>query len=120
MVTKWNKIVQPTKGDVRAITPVTGTTTNSYVDAVDLDTRWLDETILTIANTAGSNQMDYQVLVYNDYAAGIAYATTTNTVAVNDEDQVILRRHARVKVQVKSTSSGSHTTFQIDSISGRM
>ena len=118
-MTSWNKIVQPSKGDVRAITPVTGTTTDSYVDAVDLDTRWLDETILTIANTAGSNELDYQVLVYNDYSSGVAYTTTTNTVAINDSDQVILRRHARVKVQVKDTSSGNHTTYQIDCIAGR-
>ena len=118
-MTSWNKIVQPSKGDVRAITPVTGTTADSYVNVVDLDTRWLNDTALTIANTGSTNQLDYQVLVYNDYAAGIGYVSNTDTVAVNDSDQVSLGRHARVKVQVKSTSSGNSTTYQIDCIAGR-
>ena len=118
-MTEWNNIVQLTKDFIRAITPATGTTTNSYVDAVDLDTRWLGETTITISNTAAVNELDYQVLVYNDYGSGMAYTTTSNTVAVSDNDQIILVRHARVKIQVKSTSSGNHTTYQIDAIAGR-
>lgn len=119
MVTKWNNIVQLAKDFIRVITPVTGTTTNSYVDAIDIDTRWLGETIITIANTAAVNELDYQVLVYNDYGSGTAHTTTTNTIAVSDSDQVILNRHARIKIQVKSTLSDNHTTYQIDAIGGR-
>ena len=118
-MTDWNNIVKPQKGDIRAITPVTGTTTNSYVDAVDLDTRWLADTTLTIANTAAVNELDYQVFVYNDYASGTAHDVFSGTVGVSDTDQISLTRHARVKVQVKSTVGGNHTTYQIDAIAGR-
>lgn len=118
-MTDWNTIIKPAKGDIRAITPATASTVDAYVTAIDIDTRWLDESIITISNEGGSNEMDYQVLVYNDYASGVAFTTTTNTVAINDEDQVILRRHARILVQVKSTVGSSHTTYQVDAIAGR-
>lgn len=118
-MTDWQTIVKPAKGDIRAITPATATTTDSYADAVDLDTRWMGDTIITIANTGSTNQLDYQVLVYNDYANGTAHTTTTNTVATVDTDQIILVRHARAKVQVKSTVGSSHTNYQVDAITGR-
>ena len=118
-MTDWNLIANPAKGVIKVITPVTGTTTNLYVDAVDLDTRWLKDTVITIANVAAVNELDYQVLVYNDYAAGISHRVFSGPVAVSDTVQVSLIRHARVKVQVKSTSSGNHTNYQIDSIGGR-
>ncbi len=118
-MTSWNQIAEPAKGAIKVIIPVTGTTTNSYVDVVDLDTRWLAESIFTIANTAALNELDYKILGYNDYANGIAYEITSNTISVSDSDEAILRRHARIKVQVKATSPGNQTTYQIDCIAGR-
>lgn len=118
-MTSWNNILKPQKGDIRAISPKEGTTVNAYAEAVDLDTRWLEETIITISNTAGTHELTYKVDVYNDYANGIAHTITSNTVAINDSDQVILRRHARVKVSVKSTATNNHTTYQVDVIAGR-
>lgn len=118
-MTFWNQIADPAKQAIRAITPVTGETTNAYVEVVDLDTRWLTDTILTIANTAAVNELDYKVEVYNDYANGTAHETRTNTVLVSDSDQVILLRHARIKVYVKATSSGNQTDYKVDCIAGR-
>lgn len=118
-MTNWNRILLYAKGEIRAITPATATTTDDYADVVDLDTRWLGDTIITIANTGVTNQLDYQILVYNDYTNGTAHTTTTNTVATVDTDQVILVRHARVKVQVKSTVGSSHTDCAVDAIAGR-
>ena len=117
-MTQWNNIVQLSKDFIRAITPDTGTTTNSYVTSCDLDTRWLGETTITIANT-DTNSLDYQVLVYNDYQNGIAHTITTNTIVGSDTDQIQLNRHARVVIQVKSTLSDNHTDYQIDAIAGR-
>lgn len=118
-MTDFNRILLYLKGEIQSITPATATTTDTYTDAVDLDIRRMGDTIITIANTGSSNQLDYQVLVYNDYASGTAHTTTTNTVATADTDQVILVRHARAKVQVKSTVGSSHTNYQIDAIAGR-
>ena len=114
----WNDIVQLQKDFIKAITPETGTTTSSFETAVDMDTRWLGETVITIANTGLSNSLDYEVLVYNDYKNGIYYKTTTGTILLSDSDQIILERHARIMISVKSTGAG-HTTYQIDAIGGR-
>lgn len=118
-MTEWNQIADPAKRAIRVITPKTGTTVDAYVEAVDLDTRWLTDTVITIANTAAVNGLTYQVLVYNDYANGEAHDVFTGTVALSDTDQVILIRHARVKVEVKSAVGSAHTTYQIDVMSGR-
>lgn len=118
-MTSWNIVANPVKQAIKAITPVTGETTNDYVEIVDLDTRWLTESIITIANKLAVNELTYKVEVFNDYVNGTAYETTSSTVAVSDSDQVILRRHARVKVYVKATSSGNQTDYQIDCIAGR-
>lgn len=115
----WNLIMNPCKKTIVSITPVTGTTTNDYVDAIEIDTRLLDETIITVANTASVNDLTYSVLVYNDYATGIGHETISGVVAISDSDQVILRRHSKVKIQIKSSIGGNHTTYQVDIIAGR-
>lgn len=118
-MTSWNVIANPAKGAIKAITPATGTTTNDYVEVIDIDVRWISDTVLILSNTAAVNGLTYKIDVYNDYANGKAYETVENAVAVSDSDQVILVRHARVKVSVKSTSGGNHTTYQVDVIAGR-
>lgn len=117
-MTAWNNILKPGKGDIRAISPVTGTTTvNTYVEVVDLDTRWMGDTNIIISVTV--NSLDYRILVYNDYALGVGHETTTSTITAADSDQVVLARHARVKVEIKPTASGVHGSYQIDCIAGR-
>ena len=118
-MTLFNTIIKPIKGDIRAIIPITGTTVNALTEIVDLDTRWLEDTTFTISNTGDTNKLDYEILTYNDYASGTAITAFSNTVNVNDEDQIILTRHARIKVKINSTTTDSHTTYQIDCISGR-
>ena len=120
-MTAWQDIANPAKRSIRAIVPATGTTENNYVDAntVDLDCRWLTETVIVISNTLAVNELKYRVLVYSDYANGTAHEIISNTVTVSDNDQVILGRHARVKVQVKATVGGDQTDYQIDGIAGR-
>ena len=114
-----NDIVKLSKDVIKALVPDTGTTVNAYVTVTDMDTRWLGELDIIISNTAADHGMTYQILVYNDYANGIAYEITSNTISVSDSDEAILRRHARIKVQVKATSPGNQTTYQIDCIAGR-
>jgi len=118
-MTKWNHIVKLESDIIRAITPETGTSTNAFVSVVDLDGRWLGESVITISNTAAVNELSYEVIVYNDYANGIGYTATTNIIAVSDSDQIILTRHARIVIKIKSNVADSHTTYQVDVIAGR-
>jgi hypothetical protein len=118
-MTSWNVIANPAKGAIKAITPVSGTTADGYAEVIDIDVRWISDTVLTIANTAAVNGLIYKVDVYNDYANGTAFKTFENTVVLSDSDQVILVRHARVKVSVKAASAGNQTTYQVDCIAGR-
>lgn len=118
-MTNWNNIVQMGKEYIRAITPVTGVTTNDYVEVIDLDTRWMGESNFIISNTSVTNDLTYKVATINDYGVGIEHKVTENDVVVSDNDSVILRRHARVKIYVKSTVAGAASSYQIDCIAGR-
>ena len=100
-------------------TPVTGVTTDDYAVAYSANLQWAADTVIVIANTGDTNSLDYDVRVYSHYLSGNPYTLTTNTVVHNDSDEIILVRHAKVEVRVKSTSGGAHTTFQITSIAGR-
>ena len=100
-------------------TPETGTTTNDYVTAYTADLQWAQDTTVVVANTDASNNLTYQVLVYSNDASGKPHTLTSNDVAFGDTDEIILVRHSKVDVQVKSTTGGSHATYQIDSIAGR-
>jgi uncharacterized membrane protein YfhO len=100
-------------------TPITGDTTNDYVVAYTENLQWAADTTLVIANTDASNNMTYDVRVYSNNASGKPYTVTSNTVAFGDADEVILARHSKVEVRVKSASSGLHATYQIDSLAGR-
>ena len=100
-------------------TPITGDTTNDYVVAYTENLQWAADTTLVIANTDGANSLTYDVRGYSNNATGKPYTIVGATVAFGDADEVILVRHSKVEVRVKSTSSGSHASFQIDGISGR-
>lgn len=118
-MTEWNNIVQMGKEYIRAITPVTGLTVDAYVEVIDLDTRWMGETNFIISNTSITNGLTYKVTTINDYGVGIEHELTENDIVVSDNDSVILRRHARVKIYVKSTVGGDASSYQIDCIAGR-
>ena len=114
-----NDIVKLSKDVIKALVPDTGTTVNAYVTVTDMDTRWLGELDIIISNTAADHGMTYQILVYNDYANGIAYIISTDAIAASANVNVLLGRHARVVVQLKSTVTDDHTTYQVDAIGGR-
>jgi hypothetical protein len=115
-MTQWKNIVQLAKRQIRTIVPVIGTSTDSYINVVELDSRWSEESTIIVANTGGSNELDYRILVYSDFN-GIGHETTSNTITINDSDQVILYQHSKIIVQIKSTVLGNHTTFEVDVIS---
>ena len=100
-------------------TPETGTTTNDYVTAYSVNSQWAADATIVVTNTDASNNLTYEVLVYSHYDSGEPYTLTSGTVAHGDSDQVILVRHSRVDVRVKSAVSDSHATYQIDSLLGR-
>lgn len=117
-MTLMNTIVNPQKGSIKAIVPVNFTTTvDAYAEVIELDTRWLEDTNIIIGVVG--NDLDYRVTVFNDYALGAGYETTSGTVAVADSDQIILKRHARVTVDVKPTVGGLNGTANISVIAGR-
>lgn len=100
-------------------TPATGTTTNSYVAAYSANLQWAHDTVIVVANTGATNNLTYQVLVYANHDSGESHILTSNTVVAGDTDEIILVRHSKIDVQVKSAVSGAYTTYQIDSIAGR-
>jgi hypothetical protein len=101
-------------------TPETGTTTNLYVIEYTANLQWAQNTTIVVTNTGVANTLTYDVRVYSHNDTGKPYTTTSNDVVHSDADQVILAKHSKVEVRVKSTVGGAHTTFQIDGISGRM
>ena len=92
-----------------------GTTTDSYTNALDWSDadKFLHKTIL-IKNTGDTNNMDYKVLVYV-VDGGIAYEETSGTLAPGDVAKIVLNNwYSRVVVQVKSSTAGASTSYQVD------
>jgi len=95
----------------------TGTTTNNYVTALDLDERGALATTLTVKNTDGGNALLVKVSVrHSDYSAGtwdVVYPETQ--VDAGDEALIeLIYGRARTKVEVKSASSGNHATYTVE------
>jgi len=94
---------------------VTGTTTDSYTDALIWGgvRKYLHKTIL-IKNTGSSNSMDYRVLV-EAHSGGLQYEETSGTLGPGDIVKIVLNNHySRIIVQVKSSTAGAPTEYQID------
>lgn len=95
---------------------VTGTTTDSFTDALDWDTRYEDKKSIIIANTDSANDLDYRVLV-RAYYAGIDHTEHSGTIAAGGTERVALNDVlARVIVQVKANVAGNQASYQIDYI----
>lgn len=118
-MTEWNnkELGGKVRNATRSISPVTGITTNSSVNVIDLDTRQFRDTELIIANTGG-NSLYYSIRVRNEYDLGADFTVFSNEISVNDEDESILVRHSRIFVDVQSYVSDNHTTFSITAIGG--
>ena len=92
-----------------------GTTTDNWVNAVDWTDakKFLHKTIL-IKNTGDTNSMDYKVLVYV-VDGGLSYEETSGTLGPGDIVKITLNNwYSRVVIQVKSSTAGASTTYQID------
>ena len=101
----------------------TGTTTNSFADAIDLDLRGGESASIDIENTHGSNGLNYKVLVrYANYSAGedVEFVAST-AVAAGAKDYVQLEKgYARCKVQVQAAIADSHATYSIFGLRNRL
>ena len=94
----------------------TYTTTNSYATVVSHHVGGYDQFIFYIDNTGGSNAMTATVEVSNDgtnfftlsgYVGGVNIAANDTNIFASDQ------QHHFYRVQLKSTSSGNHTTAKV-------
>jgi len=93
----------------------TGTTEDSYTDALIWGgvRKYLHKTII-IKNTGDTNSLDYKVLV-EAHTGGLQYEETSGSLAAGDIVKIVLNNHySRIIVQVKSSTAGASTTYQID------
>jgi hypothetical protein len=105
--------------DAQSIDPVIGTTTDSYVVVIDIDVRRFSSTIITISNEHVTNKIEYYVDVRQDYDDGTGVKVWNNVLDGTYHDELILVRHARVLVWVKSVNLSFHAPYKIDIIAGR-
>ena len=96
----------------------TGTTTNSYANALDWNTIGLGNKTVVLYNSHASNNLHYKVLVRAEHDNGQdAEEVAETTLVAGGLARIALNNClARVKVQVKAAVSGSQATYQIDSI----
>jgi hypothetical protein len=104
---------------------VTGTTTNTYVNALEWHCASFNKNTFIIENTDIANALKLKVLVMAD-VAGIEYqielATgVTERILLSGEKQSITLTYpyASVNIAVKSNTTDLHATYQIDYIGGR-
>lgn len=94
---------------------LTGSTVNAYAAALDWPCLGLTKKTIHLENTHGANALKYKLLTYV-YKDGTEYEEVSETVlAAGDTAQFVLNNvYAQVKLQVKSSASGSHATFVVD------
>ncbi len=101
---------------------VSGTTTNDWVTALDLDTRGVKNASFVIKNTDGANSLDYKVLArHANYATGDdEEEQAALTLAAGEKGLVqLVKGYSRIKIQVKSTVADSHATYGIEYLINR-
>lgn len=111
-----------TGGAIYTEDSVSGTTTNAWADALDLDTRGMKKGSIVVKNTDDTNSLDYKVLHRpSNYAAGADEELQASyTLAAGDKGLINLGdAHSRIKVQVKDTVGGSHASYTIDYLINR-
>ncbi len=93
----------------------TGTTTSSYVNAMQMAISPIKKTSFTIANTGVTNSLYYKVLIYDnadDTTYPKEYVTETSIAASSqDEVEIATTPHAKAIVQVKNNAGA--TTYAI-------
>ena len=94
---------------------VTGTTTASYISALDWSVEELKEKTIVLKNTHASFSLKYKLMVYAS-AEGIAGEEVTETILAAGEiaKMQLLKQWARLMLQVVDGSG--HSTYQVDYI----
>ena len=94
---------------------VTGTTVNAYADALDWPCLGVPSKTIHLKNTDAANALKYKLLTYA-HASGLSYEEVVETtLAIGDIAQIVLLYpYATVKVQVKSSVTNDHATYQLD------
>lgn len=95
---------------------VSGTTTNAWADALDLDYRGVKAGSFEIENTDGANSLNYKILErVADYASGDdEELQAAFTLAAGEKAKVNLEyAHSRIKIQVVDTVGDSHADYTI-------
>jgi len=102
-----------------------GTTGNTYADAVDVDTRGMKSLSAVVKNTDGANSLDWRLRARpSNYAAGtdeeIPECPGEETLAAGEKGLAeLLKSYSRVKIQVKSTLADTPATYTIDYLINR-
>jgi len=95
----------------------TGTTTGSYVNALQMAISPIKSTSFVIKNTGGAESMYYKVLIYRnaDGSYSEEYVTETS-IAAGGQDEVNINDtpHTKAIVQVKSNSGA--TTYGVEGV----
>jgi len=99
---------------------LTGTTTDSYADALSWNCEGFDNKTIMLKNTDAANSLDYKVLTYA-YPGGVEYVEVSETtLSPGDVAKVVLNyAYGAVSVQVKSTTGGESASYQVDYIGNR-
>jgi hypothetical protein len=118
-MTVWNnrQLLGKARDSARAIDPVVGVTVNALTNIIDLDTRQNRDTEIIIENT-GTEILYYVINVQNDYNEDTYFTVFFNEVIAGQSDEIILGRHARLFINIKSQVAGLHTTCLISIIGG--
>ena len=119
-MTIWNthKLRDGARHLAQSIDPVTGDTTNTLIEVIDLDVRQMHKTVFTITNM-GLNSLFYSVKVRNEFVDGEEFEPFFNKIVGGGNDEVILVCHARVHISVKSQVTDNHTQYKIECIGER-
>ena len=98
-----------------------GTTTDSYADALSKDIASNGDQKITIhlKNTGSTNSLDYQLLSYAVASGSIPHTETSGSLTALDSVQLVItsKQVGQIKVQVKSSTAGSATTYGVEWIS---
>ena len=101
--------------------PATGTTTNAYADALDIDARLYNEFTIKVKNTDGANSLNYRVLLRPEHGVADQMIQPEDiTLAPADYDFVnIDYKWGQVIVQVMATVADSQATYSIYAIANK-
>ena len=100
---------------------VTGTSANAYPSTFQYQNKKIgfqDHKYLIVENTGATNSIDYRVQVQDGLNTDLRLLTingaTENAIALGVYDEVSMDgNYVDISVEVKSTSSGNHSTFSV-------